>query len=171
MNQDKNTNFWSWILIAILIVLLLFIGFWLLNRYWYEVPSTAAEFGDSFGMANTIFSALAFSFLIVTAVMQKKELELQREELSETRKELKKSADAQNASQKALNTQVRVMSKQALLTSYQSLLDTYTTISGNQFASKSDKTKSKSQIRIYLKLIENMAKELEEEFSNMRNGE
>jgi hypothetical protein len=56
--------------------------------YWYQKPRTANEFGDSFGMANALFSALAFAFLIVTAIMQRKELELQRAELSETRKVL-----------------------------------------------------------------------------------
>lgn len=90
--EDKSfekTNIGKWIGIAIGIVLLIFIGFWLLNRYWHELPPTAAEFGDSFGAANALFSALAFGFLIVTVLMQRKELEYQRKELQDTREEFK----------------------------------------------------------------------------------
>lgn len=90
--EDKSfekTNIGKWIGIAIGIVLLIFIGFWLLNRHWHELPPTAAQFGDSFGAANALFSALAFGFLIVTVLMQRKELEHQRKELQQTREEFK----------------------------------------------------------------------------------
>lgn len=85
----EKTNIKKWIAIAIGVVLVIFIGFWQLTRYWHKLPPTAAEFGDSFGAANALFSALAFGFLIVTVLMQRRELEFQRKELQDTRKEFK----------------------------------------------------------------------------------
>jgi len=159
----KKTNFWLWIIIAIILVLIIFIGLWLLNRYWHELPSTAAEFGDSFGMANTIFSALAFAFLIVTALMQRKELELQRKELSETKQELKKSAAAQEASQKALSSQVSILSKQALLTSYQSMFNANSELAVIPAVHKTAKSDALKKAKEYYGKMALIVKEIEEE--------
>jgi hypothetical protein len=49
----------------------------------------AGAFGDSFGILTSLFSALAFTGMIITILLQKDELSLQREELSETRKEIR----------------------------------------------------------------------------------
>lgn len=46
------------------------------------------ELGDSAGLANGLFSALAFAGVIYAIILQKKELRLQREELEHTREEL-----------------------------------------------------------------------------------
>ena len=46
------------------------------------------EFGDRFGAVNALFSGLAFSVLIYTMLLQRKELKAQREELAMTRAEL-----------------------------------------------------------------------------------
>lgn len=118
----KN-NFWLWILIAIAVVAFLFGLVWhfTFNVSGFDFPKNSNEFGDSFGMANAIFSALAFAFLIVTAIMQKNELALQRKELGETKIELKRSADAQKETVRAMGTQVSILAKQALLSSYQSM--------------------------------------------------
>ena len=44
-------------------------------------------FGDMFGAVNALFSGFAFAGLILTLIMQRKELSLQRDELEQTRKE------------------------------------------------------------------------------------
>gem|GEM_PF-2159301 len=61
--------------------------------FYMERPG---EIGDSFGMVNALFSALAFSLLIYTSLLQTQELRLQREELRENRKQLESSAKAHN---------------------------------------------------------------------------
>ncbi len=122
-NNPQSPKMSISIVFSIIIVFGLFIGFWMLNRYWYSIPPTAAEFGDSFGAVNALFSALAFAGIIITILLQRKELALQREELANTRLELKKSAEAQEASQKALNWQVSFMAKQTLLSSYKTMHD------------------------------------------------
>ena len=55
----------------------------------------AGAFGDSFGILTSLFSGLAFSGVIITALLQREELKLQRKELEENRVELSKSAIAQ----------------------------------------------------------------------------
>ncbi len=161
--KSESTSFWYWIIAAIITVVTIFIGLWILNRHWHELPPNAAEFGDSFGMANTLFSALAFAFLIVTALMQRKELELQRKELTDTRKELKKSAIAQEASQQALSSQVSILSKQALLSSYQSMFQ-----ANSQIATKGGSVEinqiaaMQNADQFYLKML-SIVEELEEE--------
>lgn len=90
MKENKElqkSNITGWILIAVVVVLIIFIRFWCLTRYWHPLPPTAGEFGDSFGAVNDLFSALAFAFLIVTVLMQRKELEFQRKEIRDRRKE------------------------------------------------------------------------------------
>jgi predicted DNA-binding protein YlxM (UPF0122 family) len=48
-----------------------------------------SAFGDSFNYVNALFSALALAGVILTIVLQTRELRLQREELQETRNELR----------------------------------------------------------------------------------
>ena len=148
---------------AVLTVLIIFSLLWAVTRYWYPIPSTASEFGDSFGAANTLFSALAFAFLIVTVIMQKNELSLQRQELSETRKELRKSAAAQDSSQKALNIQVRIMAKQAMLASYQSLYQAHLPNTTSMRVDNRTKKIATANCSKYIALIEQTVTELEKE--------
>jgi hypothetical protein len=49
----------------------------------------SGQFGDSFGAINALFSGLAFAGIILTILLQRKELEFQRKELKATRKEFK----------------------------------------------------------------------------------
>lgn len=62
--------------------------------------NAAGTFGDSFGVVNSLFSALAFAGVIVTMILQTEELKLQRRELDETQEELRRSAQAQEASER-----------------------------------------------------------------------
>ncbi|MEQ8713163.1 MAG: hypothetical protein RIC80_09095 [Cyclobacteriaceae bacterium] len=70
--------------------------------------------GDMFGAVNALFSALAFAFLIYTALMQREELKLQREELRETRKELARSAEAHQELVKISSQSLEIGKKQYL---------------------------------------------------------
>ena len=51
------------------------------------------QFGDLFGATNSLFSGLAFAGLIITIVLQRKELSLQRDELRLQREEMAKSRE------------------------------------------------------------------------------
>ena len=74
---------------------MLFVG-----AFWYWVPrlivpvyytaniENQGAFGDTYGSVNALFTGLAFAGLIITLILQMKELRLQREELESTREEL-----------------------------------------------------------------------------------
>lgn len=71
-------------------------------------------FGDMYGALNSLFSGFAFAGVIITILMQMRELKLTRDELSKT-------ARAQDESQKALNKQLETMqitTKMDVLNSY-----------------------------------------------------
>jgi hypothetical protein len=133
----------------LILALCFVIGFWLLN-WWFissyyfpftktgnssiesvekdkqnfgEVMAKRGQFGDMFGAINSLFSGLAFAFLIYTALLQKKELELQREALTGQKTELanqveqlsKQVTESQNIrdlQQKLVNLQTSLFSLQ-----------------------------------------------------------
>ena len=77
--------------------------------YLYGVgDSNAAQLGDSFGIASSLFSGLALAGVLIAIILQSQELRLQREELELTRKELMRTANAQEQSQEALELQARL---------------------------------------------------------------
>ncbi len=167
--MKKKNEFITTISITIAIVLIIFFALWLLTNYWFEIPSTANEFGDSFGMTNTLFSALAFAFLIVTAQMQKKELELQRKELSETKLELKRSADAQNNTTRAMDIQAHILAKQALLSSYQSMYSVNMNIGSNNEKSPFNKEILIEEAKKYKMDMEILIEEIEQDMELFRD--
>lgn len=71
------------------------------------------QFGDMFGAANALFSGLAFTALVVSLSMQRRELALQREELRLTRKEMTLARDEAAKQASALAEQARTMEAQA----------------------------------------------------------
>jgi hypothetical protein len=90
--KDKLRTLLIW---SIIIVVACWIIIPLIIFGVFGKPDGPGTFGDSFGVVNALFSALAFSLLIYTSLMQREELELQRKELELTRQEVKKSAEAQ----------------------------------------------------------------------------
>ena len=86
--KSDGIPIWAMSLIALTIVFGLWIGgaYYMWDRFNDESRGAA---GDSFGGITALFSGLAFAALIVTLVMQRRELELQREELADTREVMK----------------------------------------------------------------------------------
>lgn len=84
LNKENKT-----ILVYISITLTIVLSAWLANYFLLKdlTPEKRGTFGDMFGSVNAIFSGLAFGGVIITILLQKKELKLQRKELRETRKE------------------------------------------------------------------------------------
>src|SRR5215475_2921037 len=114
--NETNKSRWRWYILAgitfAVFVITIALNWLLLQDHAWEARSS---FGDMFGVANAIFSGLAFAALIVTLLMQKEELELQRSELQDTRTELTRTAEAQEKSEKALNDQLQELIKQRQL--------------------------------------------------------
>lgn len=66
---------------------------WALSGYLISViePGDRGTFGDMFGAINALFSGLALFGIIISILIQQKELNSQREELEQTREEFKTS--------------------------------------------------------------------------------
>lgn len=107
----------------IIIVVQILIGF----TVYKLMPDWASrgQFGDVFGVANALFSGLAFAGLIYAILLQREDLSLQRNELELTRKELERSAAAQEQSEIALKIQAASASQSAKLTTINFLLNHY----------------------------------------------
>lgn len=91
MNNDKKNKTesnWDLILVSSIATIII-LGLWLLTYYKLKdlTETDRGTFGDMFGSVNAIFSGLALTGIIITILLQRKELKLQREELQETRKE------------------------------------------------------------------------------------
>jgi len=87
MEKEKDSD--RGIIITAIIAAILIIGLWLyayfsLKDYPCDERGT---FGDMFGGVNALFSGFALTGIILTILLQRKELRLQREELADTRKE------------------------------------------------------------------------------------
>lgn len=87
--EKRKTKFKYWIetigILCSIIIILIWWGYFSFNDgvKW----ENRGQLGDSFGGLNTLFSGLAFSGIIFTILLQRRELSLQRNELEQTRKE------------------------------------------------------------------------------------
>lgn len=68
------------------------LGVWSLTFLLLFIPGSdrQGQFGDMFGAVNALFSGLAFAGLIITLILQRKELALQRDELKDNRTEMER---------------------------------------------------------------------------------
>ncbi|MEQ9220940.1 MAG: hypothetical protein RLO17_22995 [Cyclobacteriaceae bacterium] len=111
--SHKDKGLLRILLTGILVVIFIWSSTFIINAFiLYEKDAfNGGTLGDSFGMVNALFSALAFALLIYTALMQKEELKLQRKELKDNRKELKRSADAHRELVKLTTAQLELTTK------------------------------------------------------------
>lgn len=103
-NKNQGTNYTLLVVFSVVVVLL-YLGSWLLIDHFYACPERQGQFGDKFGAVNALFSGLAFAGLIFTIILQKNELALQRKELSLTHEELKGQKEQLEEQNKTLKIQ------------------------------------------------------------------
>ena len=109
--ERLNSKLYGNIFIAVCLVLLLLAFIYGCMLYQNEHRGT---FGDMFGAYTAVFSAFSFAGVIITILMQMRDLEL-------TRKEMRESTAAQDKAQQALNEQLdsmRLMSKFEIMNHY-----------------------------------------------------
>lgn len=84
-DEDSDKGF----IVTSVIVTIVIIGLWILTYCLLKdlKETDRGTFGDMFGSVNALFSGLALAGIILTILLQRKELKLQREELRETRTE------------------------------------------------------------------------------------
>ena len=81
---------------------------------WYRDNSKAGAFGDSFGVATSLFSGAAFAMLVVSIWLQRKELDIVREERDETRKILDNQQKLADKQRQALDEQTILSTSKAI---------------------------------------------------------
>ena len=114
MKLPNKLSSWGIIAIVVIVAIAVFVlwltyGHYPLSRFKADGLESAARYGDSFGMINSLFSGLAFAGLIITILLQWHELRQQRQELAkavnvqkESVRELRKQAELQNKTQEIL---------------------------------------------------------------------
>ncbi len=112
----KQFNIDRGIVYGFLIIVIIWWGSFPLFTHFFPDVSKSWAFWDTFWAINSLFSGLAFLWIIYTILLQRQELKFQREELEMTRKELEKTAKAQEQ-------QVDIQIDLAKLTAYSALLD------------------------------------------------
>lgn len=106
---------------------------WTLPFFIYKFlpEKDIGNYGDLFGVVNSLFSGLALAGIILTILLQRNELALQRQELKDTREELKRTANAQENSEKALNRQAENLKISAKLSALNTLVSFYSELEMN----------------------------------------
>ncbi len=137
-NKDSDENqYFKLGLIVSKVVVAIWLIYWIAAILLEKDSSTRAEFGDMFGAINALFTGLAFAGLIVTIIMQSKELKFQGEQLKiqgdELRnqnqqlelqaKELKVQSDALISSTNEFIEQNKTLKRQRFETTFFNLLE------------------------------------------------
>lgn len=91
-----------------IIILLLFVIFYIWATCSHNLKDLSKT-GDAFNILNTFFTALAFIGLIVTILLQRKDLALQREELKLQREEMQRQRAEQKRQADEFEAQNRLM--------------------------------------------------------------
>lgn len=129
--KDNNVGKTLWI--PIIITAIVVIGLWVWTYFALvdRDKDWRGTFGDMFGGINALFSGLAFGGIIITILLQSKELSLQRDELKNTTEELKRTANAQEDTGKAVAAQLQMMEKQQFESAFFNLLQMHSELVKN----------------------------------------
>lgn len=85
VKEDKEKTFVVTSIIVSILIIVLWSGSYFVLQYFPK--DERGTIGDMFGVINSLFSGLALSGIILTILLQRKELKYQREELRDTRRE------------------------------------------------------------------------------------
>ena len=121
--------------------LVLPLGAYMFLGTWAE----RGQFGDLFGVSNSLFSGLAFTGLILTILLQRhqlslqmEELRLQRTEMAQTRAVLAEQAKSQEYQFRAAVAAIRVSSSEARIEAKKMESEQFTPGARNRFAIEID---------------------------------
>lgn len=160
-SDDKNElekKFKRVLWITITCSLIIIVGFWLWN-YFYAFQG---EFGDKFGVINSLFSGLAFAGIIITILLQSRELKLQREELEETRVVFKKQSKIMNQQQKDATFFSLLENHRQLIDSFKHGATQTVKLKGGNYGRNKKETISLPNVVSGQEIISSLAKKLRE---------
>jgi hypothetical protein len=105
---------WAWIGLAVAFLVLMATPLCVII-FTNITKEQASALGDAYNVVNTLFSGLAFLGIILTVLLQSRELKLQRRELELQRKEIEQSVKAQEESAQALKLQADLLAKSTVV--------------------------------------------------------
>ena len=108
-----------WLFVGVIILFILNGTLTLLIKDW----SDRGTFGDQFGAVNALFSGLAFAGLIITILLQRRDLRLQRKDLRMQRKELQLNRQEMEAQTAEFEKQNATLLKQTFETTFFHMLE------------------------------------------------
>lgn len=79
----NSKSFWFWLILSELIVIILWLGFaysMILNK---DTTIASSNYGDSFGSLNALFSGMALVAIVVSLIIQRKDLQSSIDEMKE----------------------------------------------------------------------------------------
>lgn len=120
--QRKTVWFYNnmyWLFIGVIILFILNGTLTLFIKEW----SDRGTFGDQFGAVNALFSGLAFAGLIITILLQRRDLRLQRKDLRMQRKELQLNRQEMEAQTAEFEKQNATLLKQTFETTFFHMLE------------------------------------------------
>ncbi len=103
--------------------------------HFFGLPGSSAELGDSFGVANSLFSALALAGIILSILLQQHDLRLTRNEVAESAKAQKESARALEKQAELLIITTKIQALSTLIASANAQIDQndgWNLVSGNK---------------------------------------
>lgn len=101
----------------------------IVGEYFPLIPiGDRGTFGDMFGGINALFSGLAFGGIILTMILQNRDLQISNETLQEQRKELELTRQVLNEQRAEMAIQNQTMKKQQLETTFFNMLRQFTNI-------------------------------------------
>ena len=161
--NTKNLLKWLyWILIFAVSIMFVVLSFYFINFHGELSPSHEqwGAFGDYFGgTINPVLSFLTLIALLLTIILQNKQLEISSNELEATRQELKRSAEAHEKSELSLQLQAKALEISARISAISHLLgqaeDTIRSITSYQSGSSQEaqrNTVAKNKMELTLEL-------------------
>lgn len=103
---EKKSNITRNILIVLAVIALIIILYY--ACFYVFTDSYGIPIKDAVNAINGIFGAISVGGLIITIILQSRELELQRQELRDNRLQLTRTANAQEGSNEFFNEQLRL---------------------------------------------------------------
>jgi hypothetical protein len=109
-----------WLFVGVVVLYLINV---FIPLFFFECWSDRGTFGDQFGAVNALFSGLAFAGLIITILLQRRDLHLQRKDLRMQREELQLNRLEMEAQTAEFEKQNATMLKQAFETTFFHMLE------------------------------------------------
>jgi hypothetical protein len=88
--------------LSLVIIALVFAGYYLVIIKLYGTPQSASELGDSFGAVSAVLSALGIAGVLAALLLQTMELSLQSSELRRQRRDLDRTVRVQEEQREAM---------------------------------------------------------------------